>query len=84
MVHSQAKYIEQNSNTKQKRFRRAAFLFFNSYFGLNKMLFFGIVFVLYFFELSEKSGFWKTAIIHLVRGKGGVGWGWGGLHTMLT
>ena len=25
---------------------------------------------LYFFELSEKSGFWKTAIIYFVRGRG--------------
>ena len=52
---SQAEYMEQNSNTKRKRFRRAASLFLKSY--LNKMLFFGIVFVLYFFDLSEKSGF---------------------------
>ena len=44
-----------------------------SHFGLNKMLFFGIVFVLYLFELSEKPGFWKTAIIHFVRGRGGGG-----------
>ena len=72
MVHSQAEYIEQNSNTKRKRFRRAASLFLKSYFGINKMLFFRIVFVLYFFELSEKSGFWKTTIIHFVR-EGGVG-----------
>ena len=43
-----------------------------SYFGLNKMLFFGIVFVLYFLELSEKSGFWKTAIIHIFRGREGA------------
>ena len=56
LVHSQAEYIEQDSNSKQKRFRRAASLFLKSYFVLNKMLFFGIVFVLYFFELSEKSG----------------------------
>ena len=61
------------SNTKQTRFRRAAsclnqnmisrigvrfnILFLKSYFGFNKMLFFGIVFVLYFFELSGKSSF---------------------------
>ena len=71
MIHCQAEYIEQNSNAKRKRFRKAASLFLKSYFGLNKMLFFGIVFVLYFFELSEKSGFWKTAIKHFVRGRGG-------------
>ena len=41
-----------------------------SYFGLNKMLCFGIVFVLYFFELSEKSGLSKAAITHFVRGRG--------------
>ena len=71
MVHSQAEYIEQNSNAKRKLFQRAASLFLKSYFGLNKMLFFGIVFVLYFFELSKKYGFWKTAIIQFVRGRSG-------------
>ena len=35
------------------------------------MLFFGIIYVLYFFETLEKSWFWKTAIIHFVRGKEG-------------
>ena len=37
------------------------------------MLFFGIAFVLHFFELSEKYGLWKTALIHFFRrrGKGG-------------
>ena len=30
------------------------------------MLIFGIGFVLYFFELSEKSGFWKTETIRSV------------------
>ena len=38
---------------------------------LNKMLFFGIAFVLHFFELSEKYGFWKTALIHFFRRRGG-------------
>ena len=53
-----------------------------SYFGLNKMLSFGIVFVLYFFELSEKSGFWKTAIIHFVRGRERGGGGGFGAHDV--
>ena len=34
------------------------------------MPFFGIVFVLCFFELSEKPGFRETAMIHFVRGRG--------------
>ena len=34
-------------------------LFLKSYFNLNKILFFRIVFVLYFFKLSGKSGFWR-------------------------
>ena len=46
--------------------RQTHFLFLKSYLGLNKMLFFWIVFVLYFFKLSGKSGCWKTAIIHFV------------------
>ena len=71
MVNSQAEYNEQNSNTKQKRFRRKSSLFFNSYFGLNKTMFFEIVIVLYLFVLSEKSSFWKTAIIHFVGGREG-------------
>ena len=36
------------------------------------MLFFGIVFVLYFFRLSGKSGFWKKATRHFVRGTVGL------------
>ena len=43
------------------------------------MLFFGILFVLYFFKLSGKSGFWKTAVILFVRGRGA--WGFG-LHDV--
>ena len=57
MVHSQAEYIEQNRNTKQKQFQRAVSLLLKSHFALNKMLFFGIVFVLYFLKLSKKSDF---------------------------
>ena len=41
-----------------------------SCFGLSKMLFFRIVFVLYFFKLSGISSFWKTAIIHFFRERG--------------
>ena len=55
-----------------------------SYFGLSKISFFGIVFVLYIFELSEKSDLWKTAIIHLVRGRGKGGGGGARVHTMFT
>ena len=61
MVHSQAEYIEQNSNTKRKQFRRVAFWFKQDAVLRNRFRF-------AFFELSEKSGFWKTAIIHFVRG----------------
>ena len=46
-------------------------MFLKSYFGLNKMLFFGILSVLFFFKLSGKSDFWKTAVIHFARGRGG-------------
>ena len=56
------------SNTKQKRFRRAASLFLKSYFNLNKMLFFGIVFVLYFSNCQKNLVFGKQ---QFVKGKGG-------------
>ena len=42
---------------ESKKFSYLHILFLKSYFGLNKMLFFGMVFVLYFFKLSGKSGF---------------------------
>ena len=31
---------------------------FKSYFDFDKMIFFGIVFILYFLKLSDTSGFW--------------------------
>ena len=58
--------INNTGYTERKRFRITASCLnqnMKSYFGLNKVLFFGIIFVLYFFKFSGKSGLREVIFI---------------------